>query len=333
MSQAAIQIGPYTLDSRVVLAPMAGVSDQPFRRLCSELGAGLVVSEMLTSDSRLWNSSKSQFRLQIADETEPRSVQIAGSEPAMMADAARKAVQHGAQIIDINMGCPAKKVCKKAAGSALLKDEGLVRDILSAVVAAVEVPVTLKIRTGWDQHNKNAVSIATMAEDLGIQALAVHGRTRACAYKGAVEYDTIAKVVAATDFPVFANGDIEDPQKALQVLNYTNAAGVMIGRAAQGNPWIFREINHFLAKKEFADKPTYAEIRDITLKHLSDLHEFYGEYLGVRIARKHFGWYINHLPGGLEFKKHFNTLCDKENQHACAQGYFERLIEGEVMAA
>jgi len=328
-----ISIGQHILPGRAVLAPMAGVTDLPFRKLCRQHGAALVASEMLTSDSKLWHTRKSQYRLDHTGEPEPICVQIAGGDAEMMANAARLNESHGAQIIDINMGCPAKKVCKKAAGSALLKDEKLVEKILTAVVNSVTVPVTLKFRTGWDQNNKNAVSIARMAENIGIKALAVHGRTRACAYKGDVEYDTIRDVVAAVDIPVFANGDITSPQRAQAVLDYTGAAGVMVGRAAQGRPWIFREINHFLATKELLDKPCITEICAVMLQHLADLHQFYGEYLGVRIARKHFGWYIKHQPGGLEFRKNFNTLCIAEEQIACAQKYFERLSNGEEMAA
>lgn len=312
---------------------MAGVTDQPFRLLCKRLGAGMVVSEMLTSDSRLWSSRKSQLRMIHQSEPEPRSVQIAGTEPQQMAEAARLCVQQGAQIVDINMGCPAKKVCKKAAGSALLKDEVLVEAILNAVVKAVDVPVTLKIRTGWSPDQRNGVTIANIAEQAGIQALAVHGRTRACAYKGAVEYDTIAQIKEAISIPVIANGDITTPQQAQQVLEYTGVDGIMIGRAAQGNPWIFQEIAHFLESGETLTAPSYREVKAVVLEHLHRLHDFYGEHMGVRIARKHITWYVQRLPKGAQFKSSFNQLEIASEQLASAQEYFEHIIEGEVMAA
>ena len=341
-----LQIGPYTLNSRVVLAPMAGVTDLPFRRLCKRLGAGLVVSEMLTSDTSLWNSRKSQYRLcqqmntQAKDlpghqdtkehnhhskELEPRSVQIAGSNPDMMAEAARLSVEHGAQIIDINMGCPAKKVCKKAAGSALLKDEQLVADILQAVVNAVAVPVTLKIRTGWSPDHRNGTTIARIAEDNGIQALAVHGRTRACAFKGHVEYDTIANIKASVSIPIIANGDIDSPQKAQQVIDFTGADAVMIGRAAQGKPWICREIDHYLQYGEILTPPTRTQIGAILLEHLDALHTFYGEFMGIKIARKHVGWYLKNEPNENNeyFRKAFNQIDDALIQHQMIQNYFE----------
>lgn len=329
----SLQIGPYALKSPVVLAPMAGVTDQPFRLLCKRLGAGLVVAEMLTSDTRLWNTRKSQLRLIHQDEPEPRSVQIAGTEPLQMAQAARLCVERGAQIIDINMGCPAKKVCKKAAGSALLKDEVLVRSILDAVIAAVDVPVTLKIRTGWSVDQRNGLTIAQIAEQCGIQALTVHGRTRACAYKGQVEYDTIARIKDAVSIPIIANGDITSPQQAHHVLQYTNADGIMIGRAAQGNPWLFREIQHYLETGETLPAPSYKEVKAVIIEHLHRLHEFYGDHMGVRIARKHLGWYVQHLPMGAQFKSRFNQLEIASEQLASAQEYFAQLIEGEVMAA
>ena len=327
------RIGPYTLKSPVILAPMAGVTDQPFRLLCMRLGAGMVVAEMLTCDTSLWQSRKSSLRLIHQDEPEPRSVQIAGNDPDQMAEAARLCVERGAQIVDINMGCPAKKVCKKAAGSALLKDEVLVRSILKAVVAAVDVPVTLKIRTGWSPDQRNGLTIARIAEDTGIQALAVHGRTRACGFKGMVEYNTIAQIKEAVSIPVFANGDITTPLQAVQILRSTGADGIMIGRAAQGNPWIFREIAHFLESGETLPAPAYTEMQAITVEHLHRLHDFYGEHLGVRIARKHLGWYVQHLPLGAQFRSRFNTLETAADQLASAQDYFEQLIEGEVMAA
>jgi tRNA-dihydrouridine synthase B len=312
---------------------MAGVTDRPFRQLCRQLGAGLVVSEMVTSDTRLWNSRKSQTRLNHTGEVEPRSVQIAGGDPLMMAEAARMNVERGAQIIDINMGCPAKKVCKKAAGSALLRDEPLVANILDAVVSAVDVPVTLKIRTGWDKDNRNATRVARMAEDAGIQALAVHGRTRACAYQGQAEYDTIAAVVDTVNIPVFANGDIDSPHKAKYVLDTTGASAVMIGRAAQGRPWIFREIEHFLRTGMLIAEPSLEEIRDILCNHLSELHRFYGDFMGPRIARKHVSWYLKTLAGSGDFRKTFNKIENAEEQHASVQDFFERLITTEDKAA
>ncbi len=325
-------IGPYTIDSQVILAPMAGVTDRPFRQLCKRMGAGLVVSEMVTSDTRLWKSRKSAYRLNHAGEVEPRSIQIAGGDPEMMAEAAIMNVQRGAQIIDINMGCPAKKVCNKAAGSALLKDEPLVRNILSAVTAAVDVPVTLKIRTGWDSSNKNALSIARIAEDAGIQALAVHGRTRSCGYKGEAEYDTIASINEAISIPVFANGDITSPEKAQQVLNHTGCSAVMIGRAAQGKPWLFREIDHYLRTGTILPPPQLEEIREILLAHLHELHSFYGDYLGVRIARKHVGWYLQDKPDGKSFRKTFNIIETAAEQATSIEKYFDNASNNGVAA-
>ena len=303
-----LDIGPYTLANRVALAPMAGVTDLPFRRLCARMGAGLVVSEMLTSDASLRQTRKSQWRARHDNEIEPRSVQIAGSDPAQMAAAARYNVGLGAQIIDINMGCPAKKVCRKAAGSALLADEPLVRDILEAVVAAVDVPVTLKFRTGTSPDKRNGVSIARIAEDAGIAALAVHGRTRACAFKGAVEYDTIAAIVAAVDIPVFANGDIGSPEKAAAVRDHTGAAGVMIGRAAQGRPWLLGQVVALLERGVRLPAPTAIEQRTILAQHVTHLHAFYGDYMGSRIARKHFGWYLGDAPLARMHRGKFNRL-------------------------
>ncbi|MEH6445814.1 MAG: tRNA dihydrouridine synthase DusB [Oceanospirillaceae bacterium] len=316
------QIGQYTIDSKVILAPMAGITDLPFRRLCKQLGAGLVVSEMVTSDTKLWNSRKSSFRLTQDTDIEPRSVQIAGGDALMMASAAKMNVERGAQIIDINMGCPAKKVCNKAAGSALLKNEPLVREILQAVVDAVEVPVTLKIRTGWDKQNINAITIAKMAEDIGIQALAVHGRTRACAFKGDVEYQTMADIAQVIDIPLFANGDIDSPAKARQVLDFTNADAVMLGRGAQGRPWIFREIDHFLATDEHLPTIALEEIKQILISHLHALHQFYGDYLGVRIARKHVNWYLQSVQENKLFRAGFNKLDTRDKQLAAIEQYF-----------
>jgi len=301
---------------------MAGVTDLPFRRLCRKMGAGLVVSEMVAADPNTWSTRKSRLRVQFGDEPAPRSVQIAGYDPQMMAEAALFNVQLGAEIIDINMGCPAKKVCKRAAGSALLQNPELVESILTAVVSAVDVPVTLKIRTGWDRQNRNADTIARIAEDSGVAALAVHGRTKACRFVGEVEYDTIAKVVDAVSIPVLANGDITDPQRAVSVLKHTGAAAVMIGRAAQGNPWIFNQINHFLKYDQPLSPPSMEECSQVMSEHLLALHEFYGETGGVRISRKHIGWYINPLPGGKEFTRVFNTLETTEQQRHFLQSFF-----------
>lgn len=327
-------IGPYQLPNQLILAPMAGVTDQPFRKLCQRLGAGMVVSEMVTSDVRLWNTRKSSLRLIHQDDPEPRSVQIAGGDPQMLAEAAKRNVELGAQIIDINMGCPAKKVCNKAAGSALLKDQELVREILHAVVNAVNVPVTLKIRTGWDRQNKNGVEVAKIAEQAGIVALAVHGRTRADLYTGDAEYDTIAAIKQAVSIPVLANGDITSPEKAKAVLAATGVDGLLIGRAAQGRPWIFREIEHFLRTGEKMPAPSLVEVESILLEHLSALHAFYGDVMGARIARKHVGWYLATLPGAREFRAQFNRLECTDAQCANVREFFhERKIDGDGVAA
>jgi tRNA-dihydrouridine synthase B len=309
-----VQIGPYKLSNRVALAPMAGVTDLPFRRLCANLGAGLVVSEMINSNPQLRETKKTRWRSCHDREIEPRSVQIAGNDPGQMAQAARYNVEHGAQIIDINMGCPAKKVCRKAAGSALLADEPLVKDILQAVVEAVEVPVTLKIRTGSTPDTRNGVAIARIAESAGIAALAVHGRTRSCAFRGDAEYDTIADIVAATDLPVFANGDIDSPQKAAEVLHKTGAAGVMVGRAAQGRPWLPGQIGAYLDTGTPQAEPPLEWQLGIMQRHLLDLHAFYGEFMGVRIARKHMGWYLRGFPGDTAQRKRFNPLLHPQQQ-------------------
>ena len=327
------QIGPYSIDSQVILAPMAGITDRPFRQLCRKLGAGLAVSEMITADTGLWHSRKTRTRLDHTGEAGPVSVQIAGADPAMMAEAARLNVEYGAQIIDINMGCPAKKVCKKAAGSALLQNEPLVAEILKAVVAAVSVPVTLKIRTGWSPEHKNAPRIARLAEDAGIQALAIHGRTRACRFAGKVEYDTIAQVVSQSRIPVFCNGDIDSPQKARDVLRRTGAQAVMIGRAAQGRPWIFREIDYFLRTGRQLPPPPLSEIRDILCTHLRELAALYGPVMGPRIARKHLGWYLQTLPGSEVFRSQFNRLEHADDQYNSVLDYFETLIQKEEIAA
>ncbi|RMW04102.1 tRNA dihydrouridine synthase DusB [Pseudomonas coronafaciens] len=325
---SAVRIGPYTVHNGLILAPMAGVTDQPFRQLCRQLGAGLVVSEMVTSDMSLWNSRKSRLRMIHEGDPEPRSVQIAGGDPQMLANAARANVELGAQIIDINMGCPAKKVCNKAAGSALLKDEQLVNDILQAVVAAVDVPVTLKIRTGWDRDNRNGLTVAKIAEQAGIQALAVHGRTRADLYTGEAEYDTIAAIKQAVSIPVFANGDIDSPEKARRVLQATGADGLLIGRAAQGRPWIFREIEHYLLTGETLPALQLSEVERILLEHLAALHAFYGDVMGVRIARKHVGWYLATLPGAREFRARFNRLDNTDAQCANVREFFSQGCKG-----
>lgn len=309
-----IEIGSHRLPNSVALAPMAGVTDLPFRNLCSQFGAGLVVSEMISSNPRLRNSAKTQWRSRHDHEVAPRSVQIAGSEPLQMAAAARYNVERGAQIIDINMGCPAKKVCRKAAGSALLADEARVQSILQAVIGAVDVPVTLKIRTGSAPDARNGVSIARIAEDTGIAALAVHGRTRACAFGGHAEYDTIASIVTAINIPVFANGDIDSPQMAADVMAHTGAAGVMIGRAAQGRPWLCGQIATYLETGIIATPLAAAEQLATLYRHVTQLHDFYGDFMGVRIARKHVGWYLNADRDTREQHRHFNRLTAPEEQ-------------------
>lgn len=328
-----MKIGTHNLKNNLILAPMAGVTDRPFRQLCKQLGAGMAVSEMVSSNSLLWGSKKTMRRANHEGEVDPRSVQIAGAEPAMMAEAARHNADNGAQIIDINMGCPAKKVCNVMAGSALLQNELLVADILEAVVKAVEIPVTLKIRTGWDKDHRNALQIARIAEESGIQALSIHGRTRACAYKGDAEYDTIKAVKAAVTIPVIANGDIKTPEKARHVLDYTGADAIMIGRAAQGRPWIFREIEHFLSHGEYLPEPKIDEIRDIMLAHLDNLYRFYGEFTGVRVARKHISWYSKGQVGGASFRNAVNRVETIQQQLAMTHEFFERLAQEEELAA
>ncbi|KAA2285266.1 tRNA dihydrouridine synthase DusB [Arenimonas fontis] len=323
-----MRIGPYPIEPRVLLAPMAGVTDKPFRLLCKRLGAGLCVSEMTTSDPRFWNTRKSQRRMDHAGEPDPVSVQIAGTVPEVMAEAAKYNVDHGARIIDINMGCPAKKVCNAWAGSALMRDEALVARILEAVVKAVDVPVTLKIRTGWAPDRKNALAIARIAEASGIAALAIHGRTRDQMYTGQAEYDTIAEVKAALRIPVIANGDVDSPEKAEQVLRRTGADAVMVGRAAQGRPWIFRAIARYLATGERLPEPGLAEVRDILLGHLQALHAFYGEEQGVRIARKHLGWYARDRPENAAFRAVVNRAGDAESQLRLTRDYFDALLAG-----
>jgi len=328
-----MHIGPYELKNNLVLAPMAGVTDRPFRQLCKQLGAGLAVSEMVSSNSLLWGSAKTLRRANHEGEVEPKSVQIAGAEPQLMAEAARHNVANGAQIIDINMGCPAKKVCNVMAGSALLQDEDLVKRILDSVVSAVDVPVTLKIRTGWDKSHRNGIRIAELAEQAGIQALAVHGRTRACGYTGDAEYDTIRAIKQSVRIPIIANGDIRTPEKAREVLLHTGADAVMIGRAAQGRPWIFREIEHYLATGRQLPEPSIQEIRSIMLGHLHNLYAFYGESTGVRVARKHISWYSKGQPGGAVFRDRVNRLDTIAEQLALTQEFFARLVDGEELAA
>jgi len=313
----------FQLRNNLFVAPMAGVTDRPFRQLCKTLGAGLAVSEMVTSNSLLYGSAKTRRRANHEGEVEPISVQIAGADPAMMAEAAKYNVGEGAQIIDINMGCPAKKVCNVMAGSALMKDEALVARILQAVVGAVPgTPVTLKFRTGWDRQNRNAPAIAHIAEDCGVQAIAIHGRTRADQYMGDAEYDTIARVKSLVKIPVIANGDINSPEKARQVLAHTGADGLMIGRAAQGRPWLFREIEHFLKTGQHLPAPTMAEIHGILRAHLADLYAFYGEETGAKIARKHISWYTKGIEGSARFRHTMNQLTTMDAQLAAADEFF-----------
>ena len=329
-----LRIGPYQLANNLALAPMAGVTDLPFRLLCRRMGAGIAAGEMLTSDVRLWNTEKSRRRMDHSGEPEPRVVQIAGGDGEMMAEAARRNVDAGAQIIDINMGCPAKKVCNKAAGSALMKDEVLVRSILEAVVKAVTVPVTLKMRTGWDATSRNVVTIAKMAQDIGVQALAIHGRTRACMYKGSAEYESIAAVKRSVSIPIFANGDIDSARKAKFVLEQTGADGLMIGRSAQGRPWIFREIDAFITRGELIDEPPIAEVRDIMLAHLRDLHAFYGEESGVRVARKHIDWYAKGRAQAHAFRHAVMQAEGAQTQIERAATYFDALAhEASLLAS
>ena len=327
-----MRIGHFAIEPPVVLAPMAGVTDKPFRMLCKRLGAGLCVSEMTTSDPRFWNTPKSLRRMDHIGEPEPVSVQIAGTEPVQLAEAARYNAAHGAELIDINMGCPAKKVCNVAAGSALLRDEALVARILEAVVGAVDVPVTLKIRTGWCRETRNALAIARIAEASGIAALTIHGRTRSDFYEGEAEYATIAAVKAALRIPVIANGDVTSPRKAKAVLDATGADAVMVGRAAQGRPWIFREIAHYLATGTELPPPTLAEVRDLLISHLDHLHAFYGEPQGVRIARKHLGWYAKEQPDHAAFRAIVNAAETGERQIELTRDYFDALVAGVAPA-
>ncbi|MCG7926255.1 MAG: tRNA dihydrouridine synthase DusB [Candidatus Thiodiazotropha taylori] len=328
-----MRIGSYEIANNLLLAPMAGVTDRPFRQLCRRLGAGLAVSEMISADASLWGTKKSVKRLDHDGEEAPISVQILGSDPQMMAQAAQANVAMGAQIIDINMGCPAKKVCKKSAGSALLKDEPLVADILKATVDAVDVPVTLKIRTGTDPQNRNGERIAEIAEHAGIQAISVHGRTRACKFAGQAEYETIRRIKQTVAIPVIANGDIDSPQKAAEVLERTDADALMIGRAAQGRPWIFNEINNYLTTGQLLPEPELEWVADILTRHVQQLYEFYGEYLGVRIARKHIAWYSKGRPEGAVFRNKINYSESSAEQLQAIKEYFQFLHNNRDLAA
>ncbi len=328
-----MQIGPYKLSSPFVLAPMAGVTDKPFRALCRKFGAGMTTSEMTTADTSLWKTAKSRRRLDLDLDAVHVAVQIAGSEPDQFAIAAQACVERGAQIIDINMGCPARKVCKKLAGSALLKDERLVRDILTTVVASVDVPVTLKMRTGWDPEHRNAATIARIAEDVGVKSLALHGRTRACRYRGDAEFETISRVKEIVDIPVIANGDITTLKKSLEVLRLTNADGLMIGRGAQGRPWIFRELLNSLSDEPQNTPLEKSALRDIMLAHLNELHRFYGDQTGVRVARKHLTWYCDNLASADEFRYRAVRVDSASEQIRLTQEYFDRSDGGISMAA
>jgi tRNA-dihydrouridine synthase B len=335
-----LRIGHYQLRNNLIVAPMAGVTDRPFRMLCKRMGAGMAVSEMVSSNSLLYGSEKTKRRANHEGEVDPISVQIVGADPKMLALAAQYNVDNGAQIIDINMGCPAKKICNVLAGSALLQNEPLVAQLLEAVVGAVNVPVTLKIRTGWDKQNRNAISIAKIAEASGIQALAIHGRTRACAYTGDAEYDTIAAVKASVKIPIIANGDITTPEKVKYVLEQTGADAVMIGRAAQGRPWLFREISHYLATGYHLPTPEVGEMHRVLRDHVHELYDFYGEHTGLRVARKHISWYTKGLPGSAHFRHRMNKLEKPEEQLEAVDEFFseqsqrgERLHYIEELAA
>lgn len=320
-----MRIGPYQLENKLIVAPMAGVTDRPFRTLCRRLGAALAVSEMVSVDASLYGTRKTVRRLDHDGEQAPVSVQIVGTDPQRMAEAARVNVAHGAQIIDINMGCPAKKVCKVAAGSALMRDEDLVERILNRVVGAVDVPVTLKMRTGWDLHNRNAPHIARLAQEAGIAAVAVHGRSRACAYRGEAEYETIRQVRRAVSIPVIANGDIDSPRKAVEVIRQTGVDGLMIGRAAQGRPWIFGEIAHYMETGEQLAEPGPGWIRDLLLEHLDKLYGLYGATHGVQVARKHIAWYSKTQPGGAEFRQRINAAQTTQEQGRLIRDFFDSL--------
>jgi tRNA-dihydrouridine synthase B len=320
-----MQIGNFTIHNKAILAPMAGVTDRPFRQLCKQLGAGMAASEMVGSTSMIRGSAKTLRRANHIGETTPRIVQIVGTEPNSIAEAAKLNADRGAQIIDINMGCPAKKVCNMLSGSALLKDEPLVGKILTTVVNAVDIPVTLKIRTGWDKKTKNGVTIAKLAEACGIQALAVHGRTRCCFFKGEAEYQTIAEIKQNVNIPIIANGDINSVEKAKQVLDFTQADAIMIGRAAQGTPWIFRQINHYLQYQQKLPDPTSQEVYQILSKHLTNLYDFYGDITGVHMARKHVSWYAKGQPNAAKFRHEFNQLQSTTEQLQAITKFFEEL--------
>jgi tRNA-dihydrouridine synthase B len=328
-----MQIGPYNLRNPFVLAPMAGITDAPFRRICRRFGAAMTTSEMTTADISLWHTEKSRHRLNLDLDAEPVVVQIAGSDPAQLAEAARLCEARGAQIIDINMGCPVKKVCNRLAGSALLRDESLVARILESVVTAVSVPVTLKIRTGWDTQNRNAVRIGRIAESSGIQALAVHGRTRECRFRGAAEYETIAETKSSVAIPVIANGDIDTLQKSLEVLRVSGADAVMIGRAAQGRPWFFRELNHYMKFGVVISPLENNEVRDIMLDHLGDLYQFYGETTGVRVARKHLAWYCSRLKNADSFRSQVVRVDSASGQIRLTQEFFAGQGDVDLLAA
>lgn len=325
-----MQIGPHKLSNKLILAPMAGVTDRPFRQLCRDLGAGMAVSEMVGSTSLIRGSAKTLRRANHEGESAPRSVQIVGYDPKMMAEAARINEAMGAEIIDINMGCPAKKVCNMASGSALLRDEPLVAEILAATVNAVKIPVTLKIRTGWSTDTRNGPNVAKIAEDCGIQALSVHGRTRSCFFKGEAEYDTIAMIKQSVNIPVIANGDITTPEKARFVLEKTGADAIMIGRAAQGRPWIFREINYYLEHGTLAPEPELEEIAEILTKHIENLYTFYDEYIGVHMARKHVSWYSKGQPNAGKFRELFNQLDSADAQRKAIKDFFDELKHGST---
>ncbi len=325
LKKTTVKIGEYQLASNVMLAPMAGITDKPFRQLCCQMGAGLAVSEMVSANPKVWNTEKSKLRMVHSAEAGIRSVQIAGSDPEEMAFAAQVNVESGAQIIDINMGCPAKKVNKKLAGSALLKEPSQVEQIVKSVVNAVDVPVTLKIRTGWCENTRNGIEIAKIAEHNGIQSLAVHGRTRCDFYKGNAEYQTIKAIKQAISIPVVANGDITSAQKAKEVLDITGADAVMVGRGAQGRPWIFREINHFLKTGQLMDPPSLDEVRSILIEHVKELHQFYGDFMGLRIARKHVSWYMQTHEQGKAFRSSFNALESTSEQLESLNVYFDNL--------
>ncbi|MGI9204832.1 MAG: tRNA dihydrouridine synthase DusB [Woeseiaceae bacterium] len=328
-----LKIGPYQITSPFLLAPMAGITDAPFRRLCRRFGAGMTTSEMTTADISLWQTAKSRRRLDLDLDATPRVVQIAGSDPAQLALAATLCVERGADIVDINMGCPAKKVCKQLAGSALLKDPLLVERILAAVVAAVDVPVTLKMRTGWDPDHRNGVEIAKIAEESGIQALAIHGRTRACRYRGTAEYETIARIKNAVKVPVIANGDITGAEKSLEVLRLSGADGVMIGRAARGRPWIFRELNYYVENGRQVTPLEKNDVRDIMLDHLNDLYQFYGDSTGVRVARKHLTWYCAGLIKAEDFRSRVVRVDSASEQIRLTRKFFGESAGDKTMAA